>query len=51
LISGECKYKNVKKEQIKARTLKTQYNLKPPLLHGKSVSLKKVNILNLSSIY
>lgn len=53
LISGECKYhKNVKKEQFKAKTTsKMQYNLKPPILHGKSKSLKKVNILNLSSIY
>lgn len=46
-ILDECKYnKNIKKELIKARILKTQYNLKPPLLHGKNKSFKKVSILN-----
>lgn len=44
-FSAECKYhKNVKKELIQARMLKTQYNLKPPLLHGNHRTLKKVSI-------
>lgn len=37
----------MKKELIKARILKTQYNLKPPHLHGKNKSFKKVSILNI----
>jgi len=46
-ILDECKYhKNIKKELIKARILKTQYNLKPPLLHGKKC-FKKVSNFNL----
>lgn len=43
-ILDECNYnKNNKKELIRARMLKTQYNLKPPLLHGKNKSFKKVS--------
>ncbi|XP_025416299.1 uncharacterized protein LOC112687666 [Sipha flava] len=42
----ECKYlKNGKKELIKARILKTQYNLKHPLLQRKNKSFKKIKAM------
>lgn len=45
-FSGECKYiKNGQKELIEARILKTQYNLKHPLLQRKNKSFKKVSTL------
>lgn len=42
----ECKYhKNIQKELVNARILKTQYNLKPPKLHGKNKSFKRVKAM------
>lgn len=43
---GKCKYHTkIKKKTIKAKILKTQYNLKPPLLNRKNKHLKKVSFL------
>jgi len=42
----ECKYRtSVNKEQIEARILKKQYNLKPPLLHRKKKSFKNIKAI------
>lgn len=45
IFLDECKYNNnTKKQLIKARILKTQYNLKPPILNGKNKHFKKVSL-------